>query len=91
MLYQVPLAEIGEYRQARTLLETLGRDPRYRLTVRDFEGFELSLLTERRSGDGLTVVNYRNHLLASTNPALVEAALRRARRPPAPKIGRAHV
>ena len=86
VLYQVPLAAIGEYRRARTLLETLGRDPRYRLTVRDFEGLEMSLLTERRSGGGLTVVNYRNHLLASTNPALVEAAVRRAQRPAAPTM-----
>ena len=86
VLYQVPLAEISEYRQARTLLETLGRDPRYRLTVRDFEGLEMSLLTERRSGGGLTVVNYRNHLLASTNPALVEAAVLRARRPATPTV-----
>ena len=86
VLYQVPLAAVAEYRQVRSLLENLGRDARYRLALRDFEGHEVSVLTERRSEQSLTVVNYRNHLLLSTNPALVEAALRLARRPAASPV-----
>ncbi len=86
VLYQIPLEQVSEYRQTRSLLETLGRDPRYRLSVRLYEGHELTTLTERRSEDALHVVNYRNHLLISTNVGLVEAALRRTQRPDAPTV-----
>jgi len=86
VLYQVPLARVAEYRQLRGLLESLGRDARYRLTTRAYEGQELSVLTERRSKTGLTVLNYRNHLLLSTNAGLVEAAVRRLGRPAAPTV-----
>ncbi|RZK62478.1 MAG: hypothetical protein EOO59_02435, partial [Hymenobacter sp.] len=81
VLYQIPLATVREYRQARGLLETLGRDARYTLGTRDYEGYELQELTAREGGR-LTVLNYRNHLLISTNAALVEAAVQRLRLPP---------
>ncbi|WP_035560388.1 hypothetical protein [Hymenobacter sp. IS2118] len=86
VLYQVPLTRVSEYRQVRGLLETLGRDPRYRLSTREYEDHEFSVLTERRSETSLTVLNYRNHLLISTNPALVEAAVRRVAHPKEPTV-----
>jgi hypothetical protein len=76
VLYQIPLASVREYRQARGLLETLGRDPRYHLSTRDYEGYELQELTAPAGGK-LTVLNYRNHLLLSTHAALVEAVVHR--------------
>ena len=86
VLYQVPLSRVSEYRQVRGLLETLGRDGRYRLSTRDYEGQELSVLTERRSEFSITVLNYRNHLLISANAGLVEAAVRRLAHPGAPTV-----
>jgi hypothetical protein len=86
VLYQVPLTRVSEYRQVRALLETLGRDARYRLSTREYEGQEFTLLTERRSEASLTVWNYRNHLLVSASPALVEAAVRRLAHPEAPTV-----
>ncbi|WP_460619669.1 hypothetical protein [Hymenobacter ruber] len=86
VLYQVPLGRVSEYRQVRSLLETLGRDPRYRLTTRDYEDQELTVLTEQRTELGITVFNYRNHLLISTNANLVEAAVRRLAHPDAPTV-----
>ena len=86
VLYQVPLSRVSEYRQVRGLLETLGRDARYRLATRDYEGQELTVLTERRSELNLTVFNYRNHLLISTNAGLVEAVVRRLAHPDAPTV-----
>ncbi|WP_375416073.1 hypothetical protein [uncultured Hymenobacter sp.] len=84
LLFQVPLTTVREYRQVRSLLDALGRDRRYRLARRELDGHELSLLTEISSETSLTVVNYRNRLLVSSNAGLVEAALRRAARPPGP-------
>ena len=81
VLYQIPLTKVSEYRQVRGLLETLGRDARYRLVARDYEGQELSVLTERRTETSLTVLNYRNHLLISANAGLVEAVVRRLAHP----------
>ena len=81
LLFQVPLSSVREYRQVRSLLDALGRDRRYRLALRELDGQELSVLTEVSTEAGLTVVNYRNHLLFSSNAALVEAALRRVGRP----------
>ncbi|MBO2012799.1 hypothetical protein [Hymenobacter negativus] len=86
VLYQVPLAHVSEYRQVRSLLETLGRDPRYRLSTRDYEDQELTVLTELRGETSITVLNYRNHLLISANPALVEAVVRRLAHPETPTV-----
>ncbi|WP_210515095.1 hypothetical protein [Hymenobacter terricola] len=86
VLYQIPLSQVSEYRQVRSLLETLGRDARYRLTTRDYEGQEFSVLTELRSENSLTVLNYRNHLLVSANAGLVEAVVRRLAHPEAPTV-----
>jgi hypothetical protein len=82
VLYQIPLTTVREYRQARGVLETLGRDARYALSMRDYEGYELQELTVREGGGRLTVLNYRNHLVLSTNAALVEAVVQRLRLPP---------
>ena len=86
VLYQVPLSRVSEYRQVRSLLETLGRDPRYHLSTRDYEDQELTVLTEQRSQASLTVLNYRNHLLISANASLVEAVVRRLAHPKAPTV-----
>lgn len=85
LLYQIPLATIREYRQARGLLETLARDPRYTLSTRAYEGYELQELTARQGGR-LTVLNYRNHLVLSTHAALVEAVVQRLRHPAAATV-----
>jgi hypothetical protein len=76
VLYQVPLGSVRDYRQARGLLETLGRDPRYQFSTRTYEGYELQELSAQAGGK-LTVLNYRNHLLISTHAALVEAVVHR--------------
>ena len=81
VLYQIPLGTVREYRQARGLLETLGRDARYTLSTRDYEGYEIQELTANEGGGRLTVLNYRNHLLVSTHAPLVEAAVQRLRLP----------
>ena len=86
VLYQVPLASVREYRQARGLLETLGRDRRYRLRQRLLDGQSLSVLTEVRTESSLTVLNYRNHLVMSTSAALVEAVVQRLQHPRAPTV-----
>jgi|SRR6476661_3974277 len=86
VLYQVPLTRVSEYRQVRSLLESLGRDPRYRLATREYESQELTVLTERSSESSLTLLNYRNHLLISASPELVEAVVRRLAQPKAPTV-----
>jgi len=80
VLYQIPLNTVREYRQSRSVLEALGRDARYTLSTRDYEGYELQELTQREGGR-LTILNYRNHLLISTHAPLVEAVVQRLRRP----------
>ena len=86
VLYQVPLSQVSEYRQVRALLEILGRDPRYRLSRRLYQDQELNVLTEQRTEHSLTVLNYRNHLLISTNADLIEAVVRRLAHPDAPTV-----
>jgi len=85
LLYQIPLESVREYRQARGFLETLARDPRYILSTRTYDGYELDEL-RARTGGRLTVLNYRNHLLFSTNAALVEAVVRRLGHLDAPTV-----
>ena len=85
VLYQVPLETVREYRQARGILETLARDPHYALSTRTYEGYELEELA-LRGGERLTVLDYRNHLVLSTNAQLVEAVVRRLDHPSAPTV-----
>jgi len=86
LLFQVPIATVREYRQIRSLEEALGRDPRYQVAERDFEGEKLITIRQRSSGQGVTYLNYRNHLLISANPALVEAVILRLQHPDAPTV-----
>ena len=85
VLYQLPLATVREYRQARGVLETLARDPRYTLATRMYQGYELEELTQR-GGERLTVLDYRNHLVLSTHAPLVEAVVQRLEHPDAPTV-----
>jgi hypothetical protein len=77
VLFQVPVTSVREHRQVRTLFEALGRDARYQISTRDFEGEQLVTVTQRRTRTGLTYFNYRNTLVMSANPALVEAVVLR--------------
>lgn len=86
LLFQVPVASVREHRQIRTLVEALGRDARYRVTTRDYHGQQLISVRQRRSGSGLTYMNYRNTLVISANAALVEAVVRRTEYPAQPSV-----
>ncbi|HEX8429054.1 hypothetical protein [Hymenobacter sp.] len=86
LLLQVPVTSIREYRQVRSLLDALQRDPQFRVGTRDYEGTILNEVTEVGTGHGVTFFNYRNHLLLSANPALVEAVVRRLAGPNQPTV-----
>lgn len=91
LLFQVPIASVREYRQVRGLLESLGRAPDFQVSTRDYEGQVLTDLRRREppegeESNGLTLLNYRNHLVFSSNPQLVEAVVRRLARPEAPTV-----
>ncbi|GGG42969.1 PQQ-like beta-propeller repeat protein [Hymenobacter glacieicola] len=78
ILFQVPISSVREYRQVRSLVEGLSRDPRFLVTTRDYRDEVLTEVRPRSgAGEGVTMLNYRNHLLISANPALVEAVARR--------------
>jgi hypothetical protein len=81
VLFQVPISSVREYRQVRNLLEGLGRDARYDVSTREFHDQQFTRVRQRSTGEGLTFFNYRNHLLISANPALVEAVALRLEHP----------
>ncbi|MBT9395139.1 hypothetical protein KLP40_18370 [Hymenobacter sp. NST-14] len=86
LLFQVPIGSVREYRQVRSLLEGLGRDARFRVTTRDYEGQLLTDISVPDGEEGLTLLNYRNHLVFSARPELVEAVARRLAQPEAPTV-----
>ncbi|WP_185816898.1 hypothetical protein [Hymenobacter metallilatus] len=86
ILFQIPISSVREYRQVRGLLEGLGRDARFQVTSREYEDQLLTEVRPRGSREGLTLLNYRNHLLLSASPALVEAVARRLTTPDAPTV-----
>ena len=71
LLLQVPILSVREYRLVRSLTDALARDSHFQVTTRDYEGTVLTEVNETNTGRGVTFFNYRNHLLVSTNPALV--------------------
>ncbi|MCA8830721.1 hypothetical protein [Hymenobacter pini] len=86
VLFQIPIGSVREYRQVRSLLEGLGRDSHFQVTDRKYEGQLLTDVRPRGSREGLTLMNYRNHLLVSASPALVEAVARRLENPDTPTV-----
>ncbi|MBC8082193.1 MAG: hypothetical protein H7Z21_03215, partial [Hymenobacter sp.] len=86
LLLQIPVTSIREYRQVRGLLDAVERDPRFRVTTRDYESTLLTEVREPGTGRSITFFNYRNHLVLSANPGLVEAVVRRLARPAQPTV-----
>ncbi|TGE24681.1 hypothetical protein E5K00_05570 [Hymenobacter aquaticus] len=86
VLFQVPIGSVREYRQVRTLVDGLGRDPRYQVGIRDYQGEQLTDIRERATGEGITFFNYRNHLIVSANAGLVEAVVQRLLHPSLPSV-----
>jgi hypothetical protein len=86
VLFQIPIGSVREYRQVRSLLEGLGRDPQFRVTDRQYADQLLTQVRPRGSREGLTLMNYRNHLLLSTRAELVEAVARRLQNPELPSV-----
>lgn len=86
VLFQVPVATVREYRQVRALEEALRRDPRYQVSTRTFHDNQLITIQQRGNGAGITYFNYRNQLLISANPTLVEAVVLRLEHPETPTV-----
>ncbi|TGE20131.1 PQQ-binding-like beta-propeller repeat protein [Hymenobacter elongatus] len=86
VLFQVPIGSVREYRQVRTLVDGLGRDPRYQVLSRDYQGEQLTNVRERATEQGVTFFNYRNRLIMSANADLVEAVVRRLQHPGLPSV-----
>ncbi|QNE39079.1 hypothetical protein F1C16_05705 [Hymenobacter sp. NBH84] len=86
VLFQVPVATVREYRQVRALEDALRRDARYQVSTRTFHDNQLVTIQQRGNGTSLTYFNYRNQLLISANPTLVEAVVLRLEHPDAPTV-----
>ncbi|UOR07301.1 hypothetical protein MUN82_09415 [Hymenobacter aerilatus] len=86
VLFQVPIATVREYRQVRALEDALRRDARYQVSMRTFHDNQLVTIQQRNTGASLTYFNYRNQLLISANPTLVEAVVLRLEHPDAPTV-----
>ncbi|QJX48376.1 hypothetical protein HMJ29_16190 [Hymenobacter taeanensis] len=86
VLFQVPISSVRQYRQVRNLVEGLGRDARYEVRTREFHDQQFTQVQQRSTGEGLTFFNYRNHLLISASPKLVEAVALRLEHPDQPTV-----
>ncbi|KUG07562.1 hypothetical protein [Solirubrum puertoriconensis] len=86
LLFVVPVRSVREHRQVRTLVEGLGRDARFQVSQRNYEGAQLTQIRQRSTGEGITYFNYRNTLVMSANGALVEAVVRRTEQAEQPTV-----
>ena len=86
VLFQIPIRTVREYRQVRSLISALGRDPNYHVSTREYHGETLTDIRAQSTGEGVTFYNYRNHLLMSANAGLVEAVVRRLEHPGLPTV-----
>ncbi|WP_303311310.1 hypothetical protein [Hymenobacter sp. BT730] len=77
ILYQVPLNTVREFRQVRAAAEALGRIPRFQVQTREFHDMMLTDIRARGTGAGVTYFNYRNHLIISASPLLIEKVIAR--------------
>ncbi|UOQ51324.1 hypothetical protein [Hymenobacter cellulosivorans] len=86
VLLQVPIGSVREYRQVRTLVDGLTRDPHYQVSTREYLGEQLTSIRERDTDEGVTFFNYRNHLVLSASAPLVEAVVQRLQHPSLPSV-----
>ncbi|KAA9339610.1 hypothetical protein F0P96_03075 [Hymenobacter busanensis] len=86
LLFLVPVSSVRQHRQVRTITEALAKDPRFRVTEREYHGQLLMRVEQRGTGAGLTYFNYRNTLVMSASTSLVEAVVRREEHPGQPSI-----
>ncbi|UOQ70576.1 hypothetical protein [Hymenobacter cellulosilyticus] len=86
VLFQVPIGSVREYRQVRTLVDGLSRNPRYQVSTREYQGEQLTDIRERDTDNAITFFNYRNHLVMSASTALVEAVVQRLQHPSLPSV-----
>ncbi|AYA36596.1 hypothetical protein D3Y59_05705 [Hymenobacter oligotrophus] len=86
LLFVVPVNSVREHRQVRTLVEGLGRDARFEVSQRTYEGVQLTRVRQRSTGEGITYFNYRNTLVISANAELVESVVRRTEHADQPTV-----
>ncbi|MCC2545119.1 hypothetical protein LJY25_01565 [Hymenobacter sp. BT175] len=86
LLFQVPIGSVRQYRQLRMVLEALRRDSHYQVSTREFHDELLTDIRLAGTDKGITLLNYRNHLLMSANASLVEAVVLRLEQPGLPSV-----
>ncbi|RDV14634.1 hypothetical protein DXT99_13265 [Pontibacter diazotrophicus] len=79
-VYYVPVTSVGEHRFLRTLTENITKSELFEESTRDYGGMLLTDVTNTRLGSGFTFFTYRNNIVLSPSPVLVEEIVRRINR-----------
>ncbi|MBC7448222.1 MAG: hypothetical protein H7330_09210 [Hymenobacteraceae bacterium] len=83
LLLLIPIESVRQHRYVRTLLEDVARSPRFSVSRREINDLIVTSIGRPAPDSGhaatpvLAVASYRNTLLVSPSPALIEQAVRR--------------
>ncbi|WP_347157977.1 hypothetical protein [Pontibacter chitinilyticus] len=80
VVYYVPVNSVGEHRFLRTLMEHIGQSAVYKEDNRDYQGMQLTDVTNTRNGSSFTYFSYHNNVIMSPSSVLVEEVVRRINR-----------
>ncbi|MFD3002519.1 hypothetical protein ACFS7Z_19260 [Pontibacter toksunensis] len=79
-VYYVPVTSVGELRFVRTLTENITKSTLFEESTRDYEDMLLTEVTNTSLGSSFTYFTYRNNIVLSPSPVLVEEIVRRLNR-----------
>ena len=79
-VYYVPVASVGEHRFLRTLTENIDKSDVFEEEMREYQGMQLTDITNTRLHTHFTYFTYHNNVILSPSAVLVEEIVRRVNR-----------
>jgi hypothetical protein len=79
-VYYIPVVSVGEHRFLRNLIENIVKSPQFKEQTREYQGVQLTDVTNAQLGTRFTYFSYHNNIILSASPVLVEEIVRRINR-----------
>ena len=80
LVFYVPVNNVNEHRYMRTIIESLEKSERYSFSNREYQGHQLTDIRNAASGKELSYFTYRNNIVLSSSPNLIEEIVRNIER-----------
>ncbi|MBK0402017.1 hypothetical protein I5M27_03410 [Adhaeribacter sp. BT258] len=80
LVFYLPISTVKEHRYMRTLVENLEKNGQFEHTTDQYQGTTITSFRNQANRQSLSYFTYRNNLILSSSPALLEGIVRRIKR-----------